>query len=492
MTDRMRCNVSRRRVQPRPPMARRRVGAETNLSSLLLQQAQIAKGNTISQEDVEEDELSKRNAQIQSRSLQSHKPSCDTARQALELGTILNTLHLETNSAAYIPKRLGCSIKVDLAASAVIDAFHYWATKDPSLAELAYRRYGLAVAALRDSLDRSEDSLMTVTLMNVVESLIHAESTAHLAHRNGLRKMLLSRGRRAEPTEFERAIIYCDWDMRYRGPVALGIPSPFEHPYWLLAEPASILDVLPGEKELRRAGHRLFVRLPRLIAYARAIRFDRVNDNTPVKPTIEETLGLANELLHLEEENAESIILHRISVIPTRDGRDKQIVPYSFQYRSFQDLETALIYWRSRLLILRLCVALSDFPTVQSFPSLGDGTILRAKITRILTNIFMSLQYAQETGGYAHIRAAQAFINSWMTCACLDSWRDLDISVLRSWVLQRMNDSWGTFAPKVGTQILEEMSEACTGGPLKNWLVKTHAADPKALISLDVSEKCRS
>lgn len=284
-------------------------------------------------------------------------------------------------------------------------------------------------------------------------------------------KIMLSRPQQPSgPTELDRALLYSDWDRRFRAPAALGTVSPFEDPYWLNAEPRKKHS--PEQIViLRMLTNQLYIRLPRLIIYVRRLREGAEIDMCSVR---EATMTLANELLELKSKDAESFLLHGVKVVPTNDHWDKPIVRYSFEYQTLQQMAFATSYWRARLLLMQLCLKMSELPENLKIKLSQNEEDIKAETKRMITNAFMSYQYAQTLSMMGHITITQPFVVCFGVIACLDKWQDLSISSVQKWILLRINDTWGKWGRPLSSKDLEETNSVFSGGPLEGMLCKTY------------------
>ena len=218
---------------------------------------------------------------VQSYSLLNHRPSSTETKQIQDLVTLLGHLHLESSWVSYIPCHLGHSKAIDLAVQGVVQAYSYRAGNGLRYLSSAYEAYGKAVSALRETISLSDDSLMAIALLSFFESVLERHLEATCSHYKGIEKILLAR-KSSHATEFARAIMYSNWDRRFRAPVAMGIASPFEESSWLELDPPEQLNVLKDTWRLEKVTHQLFFRLPRLVAYTRSLRM--ANDS-PIRFT---------------------------------------------------------------------------------------------------------------------------------------------------------------------------------------------------------------
>lgn len=405
-------------------------------------------------------------------------PTSNDTKLAQNFISSLGHLHMQSGFCLLVPSYIGQSKEIDLAAQAVITAMQYQKLKNKTIARTAYHRYGQALAALRETISFSDESLMAVALLSMYEGTMRMHTPAQFSHRYGIARIMLSKEKRPTgPNELERALLFSDWDRRFRAPVALGIVSPFEDPYWLEAAPRT-RHTPPEIVKLRMLTNQLYIRLPRLVLYVRRLR----NAGADRLACLDgEARHLADELLQLRDKEAESALLHGVKVVKTKDQWDIPIIRYSFEYQTLQQMAFATAYWHARLIMMRLClqiIALPRSPQVDLCQSEAD---LKAEIKRMLTNIFMSYQYAKTLSMMGHICITQPLVASFGAISCLDGWQDLPVSSVKKWIVLRMNESWGNWGRSFGSRDLEEINQVFSGGPLEGILPRTYEDERQLL-----------
>lgn len=277
---------------------------------------------------------------VRSQVLGLHQPVSTEARRTQDLVTIVNNLHLESAWVSLVPARLGHSRQVDLAVQSVIEAYLFRTGERANNSATAYEVYGEAVTTLQSNISSSDDSLLTVALLSLFEALMESNVHAHNSHNEGVEKILLAR-ETPELTGLERAMLYSNLDRKFRVPVALGIASPFEHTQWLDLDPPERPNTSPEVRRLEKLAHQLFIRLPRLITYTRSL-LDAVDQESADLPSLaNDTICLAEELLQLEDEAAESRVLHIVGVRPTIHDDDASVAPFSFEFESLYQLQAS-------------------------------------------------------------------------------------------------------------------------------------------------------
>lgn len=177
-------------------------------------------------------------------------------------------------------------------------------------------------------------------------------------------------------------------------PVAQGEASPFETDVWL---DAGYCPAYTGSsmRRLSWIGNNLFLRLPRLIRLVRILR------NDPAKQDVaQEAVGLATKLSMLKDPAAETDLLHTstVKITKTMNVDDARISNVSFGSSSgWLWMGVAVKYWKTMIVLNRLCVRLSEITTGANDPHPAmkafDVGLLRAENKRFATNIMMSWPY---------------------------------------------------------------------------------------------------
>ena len=233
---------------------------------------------------------------IRNNALHAYSHGCSITRQAQEFIAVLNSLQLQSSWSDFVPCCFGQSKNIDLAGQAVIAAYRYKRQTGSSPVQLPYRRYGDALANLRNSIDTSEESLITVNLLSLFEVIMGMHTNAEFSHRYGVEKILLSHKDPDGPSEIVRSVLYTYWDRRFRAPVAMGTVSPFEDPYWLDADPVSHITMSPEMFRLTKLTNKLLIRLPRLILLVRQLSSDLIDDTKNLQSHIEDVRCLVEDL----------------------------------------------------------------------------------------------------------------------------------------------------------------------------------------------------
>ena len=297
---------------------------------------------------------------------------------------------------AYVPSYLESSPMVALAAQAVLAATRNLLCRGQAGDDLSRRMYLHAIQLLRDGLDGSDASLLTVGLLSRYEQWA-LNPHAHGSHMTGITALLLTQSEASTPSPVAGAFLYMSKVNRCYGPVWLGLHSSFANNAWLDMDLVCTAGGCFAEaRRLRRISNQLYIQLPTLISCVRRI-LDTGNCQTlaTLANLVHGSLELAMRLSQLEDEAAESRVLHELSVKPTADPYVRKFLPYSLHFNSNEVLVAAADYWEARLLTTNICLALLKTTEVnlvldESHHTLPDIGKLRRDRQRLVKNIFMS------------------------------------------------------------------------------------------------------
>jgi hypothetical protein len=154
-----------------------------------------------------------------------------------------------------------------------------------------------------------------------------------------------------------------------------------------------------------------------------------------------ETLALAEELAALQDIDAENELLHHIRVERTKDPGDKAFAPCSLKFNSLEEFEAATGYWQGRALLRRLVFVLSIFRATHSPDSVFHASTLETESQRLITNLFMSLQYADSCGIFVRGRYALMLQVCMRTLSSLSGFRGQPICRVRSWLAEKISSA---------------------------------------------------
>lgn len=273
----------------------------------------------------------------------------------------------------HIPSRVGHSICLDLALTANMEAYSI-ETSDASIStERCFHTSTLATGALHSLMKTgrgaiSDEAMLTVALLFNFEHSVRIWSIERtkgpvdqsaVLHMKGLAAMFSSRPPASETSALFRAMwyatsFYVAYTLQLFNPES---SSPFEKPAWLELEPVMDDEVVDDAlteslRSLRKISNKLFICLPRLIKLCQAVRRGDGDENTK-----QAAFKIAQILYELRETRAEDHLLHSINVVKTSDKESpgKEILPYVFRFASFTEYEAALMYWTTRLFVLKQC-----------------------------------------------------------------------------------------------------------------------------------------
>lgn len=381
----------------------------------------------------------------------------------------LERLHLGDTWLGHVPAYVGHDTAVDYATKALVEV-HDQTTPCHN----AIRAYSVAICALQkamlDPIWRfSDEALLTVALLSFFEKAKGESSESCFSHRAGIEAILISRPATQASTEVTGAILYQTYDRMFCLPVTLGIASPYDQPHLRDMEPTKRYNLTPDFAKLRKISNQLLIRLPRLVACVRLLR------SRYTVPRAAHCIALANELLRLKDEEAESSALHRIGVTKTTDASDAAIMAWSFTYRHLGELKAAVLYWETQIFLSGLCRQLhATIP--QNTPPFEVET-LQAQDIRMVTNILMSWQYAISKGRFGVLGFTQTLIIAvWGALTNVSEFRGMPVEVVRKWILERLPQSIAGWPSTLNAEDMDEAAELFVGGSLKGFMVESYAS----------------
>lgn len=383
-----------------------------------------------------------------------------------KVATVLDDLYLHKCWCAFVPSRLGVYNSLDAVAEVFRTAriYHAGGRQDTVVLALALRSYSKAASkiqlALDDDRERFSDGvLLALALLSLCEIMLKNSREAYATHYSGIAALLLSRPAGVEMTDVSRTILFAMWDRNSRLPCTQGTPSPFDEERWLQQDPAGQTTLPIDAARIRKLSHQLLIKLPRLIAM---VRHARTNWQEAATADTADTADLAKRLLILEDEHAENLLLHRLGVVKTDDPFDRAVVSFSFEFHSPEDLTAAIMYWKARLMLVRLCQILLEMGIISSGEV--DFQHLNTQQRRMAKNVIMSWQYACSRGLFGVVTLPQALVAVWGAVAGVDC-RPSD-SALRDWLSCRFYSSLGQSQPDDAEEHMSEASDMFAGGPL--------------------------
>jgi hypothetical protein len=160
---------------------------------------------------------------------------------------------------------------------------------------------------------------------------------------------------------------------------------------------------------------------------------------------------LAEDLIRLQDHEAENDLLHRVSIVPNRTPLDKDITPYCFDFEQTPEFWSLLLYWQARLALINICISLPTPATLatpsdsgsdanssshRSTPSSSDESRLIEEQTRNMTNLMTSWQQVSGLGINWIAFFGQALVPFWSAVKLRDAddcLRGLSRTALQQW-----------------------------------------------------------
>lgn len=245
-----------------------------------------------------------------------HKPSSAATRLRLELISMMDRTQRHGTWMTLVPSRIGHSEAIDSAAKAIVKAVEHSNVNTSITEDSCLGSYSKALTTLRDDMQKptpNDDLLLTVALLVTFERVFAYSSIPLRSHMHGVVAIMMQAKSGKPPSEMTRALQYQFWAVAFIGPCVMGVPSPFEAPRWLDADPVLLAEdelTAPWKvvSRLRKMSNQLFIRLPRLIMLVKGLQVD------PDREKVTEAIILAKDLLEIEDIDAESAILHHVRV----------------------------------------------------------------------------------------------------------------------------------------------------------------------------------
>ena len=146
-----------------------------------------------------------------------------------------------------LPSRIGHNATpTDLSARVFLAGANYFLHRTPAVQREYQESYVLALKGLRKTLGSDDDAraptdkaLLAGTMLACAEFAAEGPSLMQ-QHLKGVSAIMITQKKvPGQPaSELTRAAVYCNWVGTFARPVALGIASPFEPPYWHKLTPA--------------------------------------------------------------------------------------------------------------------------------------------------------------------------------------------------------------------------------------------------------------
>ncbi|KAK5678148.1 hypothetical protein LTS10_009318 [Elasticomyces elasticus] len=299
-----------------------------------------------------------------------------------------------TPAAIVAPMQLGNSKVLDATSELLISLCQHISPQSMTITQLEplSRSYLKAlklamISVTTPHLRDQDETVAALSLLFVTNTLIQLYDRSWdggMSHLSGTFALLCAKPPNRKPSPAIRASLCAAGFHTFVSPTFAGNVSPFEDPAWLDMELVHLRDASEQLMRLRRLSHQLYIKLPRLIREVRALRNGRMDGRAGV-------LALSDELISLEDEEAETWMLHQVKIVPTRDSGDKVIVGcFSFEFPTLEEMDAAICYWQTRLTLSRLRNVV-DSITSSALVREAPGK-LQNRILRLCANILMSWQ----------------------------------------------------------------------------------------------------
>ncbi|KAK5691717.1 hypothetical protein LTR17_025620 [Elasticomyces elasticus] len=410
-----------------------------------------------------------------------------------------------TPAAIVAPMQLGNSKVLDATSELLISLSQHSSPQSMTITQLEplSRSYLKAlklamISVTTPHLRDQDETVAALSLLFVTGSLIQLYDRSWdggMSHLSGTFALLCAKPPNRKPSPAIKASLCAAGFHTFVSPTFAGTVSPFEDPAWLDMELVHLWNASEQLLRLRRLSHQLFIKLPRLISGVRALRNGETN-------VLTEVITLSDELMALEDGEAETWMLHRVRIVPTRDRGDKVIVgSFSFEFAALEAMDAAICYWQTRLTLSRLrSVVVSTTPSalVSEAPHAisNDESKLHGRTLRLCANILMTWHCRPEQIrlGPQPMRHNEhdTLKTVWMALRGCVSYRDVPVAVVGTWLFKAFQRSWLGWTSRPSFAQWDEVCAVLDGGPLSSFMLdalkgptpsisphahKTHKAD---------------
>ncbi|KAK5697697.1 hypothetical protein LTR17_023879 [Elasticomyces elasticus] len=383
------------------------------------------------------------------------------------------------------PMQLGNSKVLDASSELLISLCRYSSSQSMTITQLEplSRSYLKAlklamISVTTPHLRDQDETVAALSLLFATGTLIQLYDRSWdggMSHLSGAFALLCAKppNRRASPAI--RAALCAAGFHTFISPTFAGTVSPFEDPEWLDMELVQFQNASEQLLRLRRLSHQLFIKLPRLIARVRALRNGEMD-------VLAEVMALSDELMALEDEEAETWMLRRVKVVTTRDSGDKVILGcFSFEFPVLEEMDAAICYWQTHLTLSKLrSVVASLAPSA----FMGEGPCkLQDRILRLCANILMTWQYSSDRSPCGTMSMTLALNIVWTALRGCTFYRKIPVAVVGTWLFKAFQRSWLGWTTR---QSFAQFDEACAvldGGPLSLFMLDDMKG-PRPSISL--------
>lgn len=216
-------------------------------------------------------------------------------------------------------------------------------------------------------------------------------------------------------------------------------------------------DMEPSEvTSLNRVSCRLFVQLPRLMCLVRQWKAAE----TGCKEEVKELSLVANELATFEDHDAEQWLLARTQACLTQDSATAKIISHSFCLPNAREAATALCYWQTRIMALKL------LDTVE----MSSPSHRAAEQDRMAINILMTCEYIESCGYCATAPVAIALVTVWLVLRSCQDGQEICTNELAESILKTLARCWSGAAIGGNRAELDKVANVLVGGKLEGYL----------------------
>ncbi|KAK4496051.1 hypothetical protein PRZ48_013320 [Zasmidium cellare] len=381
-------------------------------------------------------------------------------------------LCLEDNIVSFVPSRLGYSdgklALLDCGTDALISLM-----KSPRTAagvvipsRAATKGYIQALAMLRSCVSLGnvgmDECIGAIGLLGMFDTLVRDRLRATVdcfKHWRGVSAIICQDPLKSSNNVFAQAPAapFGGGILSFIIPCFQGRASPFDGAAgWSEMPPLSAM----GSREavrLNRVSYRLFVRLPRLVCLVRQWKDGELSD----LDNEDEMKQLANELTASEDRDAEFRLLDRTLACPTQDPATSRITPESIRMTSAREAATALCYWQTRIIALKL------MDTVE----MGSTPYRHTEETRIAMNILKACEYTESCGYCATASVAIALVTVWLVFGLNSDGQGKFTDDLAESILRTLGRCWSGAAIGGTREQLDKAANVLVGGKLEGYFI---------------------
>ncbi|KAI5357323.1 hypothetical protein Slin15195_G115330 [Septoria linicola] len=397
-----------------------------------------------------------------------HKPSSATTRLRTELIDMMLRTHRSEIWYDLVPARIGHSDAIDSAAKALIKASDFSLRRTDVTEESCLSSYCRALESVRDGMAKSssaDDLLCAVAILVNFERLFSGWTSAPMrSHMHGIMAIFMAQAKEPQkpPSELTRTLVYVFWAVGFIGPCVMGVPSPLETPRFLNMDPVPFArDKMSCPwsvvARLRKLSNQLFIRLPRLVNYMKGIQ-------TGSKPAdIEPALDLAKELLEMHDDDAETELLHNVTVQKAEEEAGVDTMSYLMKFSTMSEFEAAMHYWSMRMFLLRLCWRMSRLLVAKyQAKGLWSKASVEAQISRMGANVLMGAPWGLGKGEAGRSCVVLDLVAVWGSLNDFDVFaaRKISPAKARSMVLYAGQKVMQLSGPTAATECADRLSAA--------------------------------